>query len=161
FFVADEVLESEPIVCGNEVDARGRSAPARLEKIARTGEPVGELRGKLVTVPKPTNRITIATVPLGPSNWEVSNLISALANIPWLRDQLCGRQHRVLVNDVEKPASPIVAIRFARESGGEIESEAVDVHLRYPISEAIQDDLENLGMPRIDGVPAPCEVTVL
>ena len=65
---------------------------------------------------------------------KVAHLVAALAQIPRLGDQLDLREHRVLVDDVEEGAQPIHVVQFARQRAGQIEAEAVDVHLRAPSS---------------------------
>jgi hypothetical protein len=46
------------------------------------------------------------------------------------------RNDGVLVNDVEESAQLVHVVEGAGEGGGEIEAEAIDVHLLDPVSQA-------------------------
>src|SRR6516225_9915107 len=95
--VADEVLESEPIVCGDEIDTRVRTPAVVLVEIAAAGEAVGEVR-QLAFVPLPVaaHRITIFAIPLRPQHREIAHLISPVTDVPWFCNELDLRNNRVL-----------------------------------------------------------------
>ena len=55
--VADEVAQREPVVGGDEVDARVRLAAGGFVQVARTGDPVGELAEAVCAPPAQTSRM--------------------------------------------------------------------------------------------------------
>ena len=61
---------------------------------------------------------------------EIADLVAALAQVPRLGDQLHLRDHGVLVDDVEKRAQPVHVVQLAGQGAGQVEAEAVDVHVR-------------------------------
>ena len=65
---------------------------------------------------------------------EIAHLVAALAQVPRLGDQLDLRDHRILVDDVEKRAQLVDFVQLAGQRAGQIEAEAVDVHVRAPSS---------------------------
>ena len=87
-----------------------------------------------VAPPVRAHRVAVAAVPFGPTRREAANLVAALAQVPWLGDQLHLSQHRVLAHDVKEAAARIEAIVFTRQRGSQVEAEAVDVQLRRPSS---------------------------
>ena len=64
------------------------------------------------------------------------------------------------MNDVEERREAIDIVQFARQGGGEIEAEAVDVHLGDPVAQAVHDELEHLRVADIEAVArcrcSPC-----
>ena len=79
------------------------TTPIVLIKIGTAGEPVSHLAdAALVALPKAPHRIAIFAVPFGPEHGKISDLIAAFAHVPRFRDQLHLREHRVLVNNLEK-----------------------------------------------------------
>ena len=92
-----------------------------------------ELRDRAaVALPEPPHRVAVLAVPLGPEHGEVADLVAARADVPRLGDQLHLREHRVLVDDVEERAELVDLVQLAGERAGQVEAEAVDVHLRAP-----------------------------
>ena len=104
--------------------------PSSPYEIARAGEAVAEIPELgPVADPEVADGVAIAPVPFAPQNGEVSDLVALGAEIPRLGDELHARQDRVLVNDVEERAQLVHVLEVARERRGEIEAEAVHVHL--------------------------------
>src|SRR4051794_32352533 len=63
-FVADQVVQGESIVAGDEVDARLGRAPGRLIQIAASGKPGGEVPYlSRIAPPKLPHGIAILVVP--------------------------------------------------------------------------------------------------
>ena len=52
-------------------------------------------------------------------------------------------------------------LRVAAEDRGEVEAQAVDVHLRHPEAQAVENQFADDGMVAIDGVAAAGEVEVI
>ena len=68
------------------------------------------------------------------SGREVADLVAALADVPRLGDQLHLADHRVLLDEVEEGGQPVDLVELARQRGGQVEAEPVDVHLLSPSS---------------------------
>ena len=70
-------------------------------------------------------------------------------------------EHRVLVDDVEEGRREVnVAAGSRARVGGEVEAEAVDVHLGHPVPEAVGHELQGLRVPQVERVAAAGEVHV-
>src|SRR6185437_11754457 len=111
--VADQVLQREAIMRGHKIYAGVGLAAAACIKVARSCNSISQLTNQAaITLPIRTHRVPIFIVPLRPANWEFSYLISALAQVPGLGNKLHLRQHRILMNDVEKRAQPVHLMQF-------------------------------------------------
>ena len=84
-----------------------------------------------------------AVVQLEPARREVADLIAARADVPRLGDQLDPAEHAVLPDRVEEAAVGIEAVLLAPERRGEVEAEAVDVHLLDPVAQRIGHQLQH------------------
>src|SRR5580704_3920135 len=147
---------------GNKVDA-GIGTPATVRvQIARTGNAISQVaQESSITLPIGTNCIPIAIVPFCPAHGEVSDLISSFAKVPGFGNQLDLREHRILMDDVEESSQAINLMKFAGESGGEVEAEAVHVHLKNPVAQTIHDQLQYTRMPHVQGVSGACVIPVI
>jgi hypothetical protein len=65
------------------------------------------------------------------------------------------------LNDVEERRQPIDVVELTRERGGEVEAEAVDVHLEHPVAEAVHDELQRPRMAHVQRVAGPGVVHVV
>ena len=65
------------------------------------------------------------------------------------------------MNDVEERAEPVDLVQLARERRGEVEAEAVDVHLRDPVAQAVHDQLQHARMQHVQRVAAAGVVHVV
>ena len=83
----------------------------------------------------------------------MAQAVAVGAQVPRLGDQLDAAEQRVLRHGGEKSA-------VAGERGGEVEAEAVDVHLASPITERVQGQLQGAWMGEFEGVAAAAEVFV-
>jgi hypothetical protein len=83
--VRDQIVQREPVVCRDEVDA-GRGPPtARFVEVRAPREAVRELAECAVDAsPVVANCVTIFSVPFGPEIGEVADLVAALAEVPGL-----------------------------------------------------------------------------
>ena len=87
FVIADQVVESETIVRGNEINAVIWTSPVVSIKIGATGESLAHLTDvALVAFPKTANRVAVFAVPFRPWRGEISHLITAVTHIPRLGD---------------------------------------------------------------------------
>ena len=58
-------------------------------------------------------RIAVPSVPLGPKDREIADLIAALAHVPRFGDNFTLRKDRVLVDDVEKGREAVDLVKLA------------------------------------------------
>src|SRR6185436_13280265 len=125
FVVADEVVQRESVVRGDEIDAC-RRAPA-LEQVARSRQPRRQLADD-AAVPLPVRAygVAILAVPFRPARGEISDLIAVLTEVPRLGDQLDVRELRILADAMKKTALLIDQAIGAAERRSEVETKAVD-----------------------------------
>ena len=151
--VRDEVAQREAVVGGDEVDARRRAAAVGLVEVGAAGEAVGELAERLVLAPPVVaDGVAVLAVPLRPQRREVADLVAALADVPRLGDQLHLADDRVLLDEVEERRQPVDLVELAGEGGGEVEAEAVDVHLGHPVAQAVHDQLQHVRVAHVEAV---------
>ena len=80
------------------------------------------------------------------------DLVAARAQVPGLGDQLHLVEHRILPAGVEEAAALVEAVGLAAQDGGEVEAEAVDVHLGDPVAQAVGHHLQHARMAQVHGV---------
>ena len=132
-----------------------------LIEVGAARQAIRDLAGStFVAFPKTSDFITVLPVPFRPQHRKISDLIPAFADIPWLGDQFHLRKDRVLVNDVEKCVQFVHALVIARQSGCEVKSETVHVHVVYPIAQTVHNELKRARMKQIEGVSGPGEIQV-
>src|SRR6266403_4517547 len=74
--VADQVLQSEAIMRGDEINAGIRFAPAARVKVAGAGEAVGEFADQAaIALPVGAHGIAVLIVPFGPAGGKFAHLI--------------------------------------------------------------------------------------
>src|SRR6185312_15555730 len=145
--VADEILEREAIVAGHEVDAGVRLTSIILVEVAGAAEAGGELVDQSpFALPEAPDAVAILAIPLGPEDRKIADLVAARADIPGFGDQLDLGDRRVLVDDVEKGAEAVDLVKLPGQRARQVETEAVDVHLRDPVAKAVHNKLENARM---------------
>ena len=159
--VADEVAQGEAVVGGHEVDAgEGRAALVRVE-VAGARQPRGELgQHAALGPPVVADAVAVLAVPLAPAGREVADLVAALTHVPRLGDQLDLVQDGVLLDEVEERREPVGPVVLPGEGDGEVEPEAVDVHLGHPVAEAVHHQLQRVGMVHVEAVAGTGEVEV-
>src|SRR6516165_3392655 len=146
----------------DEVDAGVRRATGLLVEVARAGQAGGKLGDRAaVPLPEPPDVVAILAVPLGPEHREGPYLITTRPYVPGLGNQLYLRENWILVNDVKEGAQAIDLVELSSQRAGKIEAEAVDMHLHYPVSQAVHDELQYLWMPHVEGVAAAREIHVI
>ena len=105
----------------------------RLSASYRSDEPVkraGELaEAARLAAPEVAHGVAVLAVPFRPQRREAADLVAALADVPGLGDQLDLADDRVLVDQVEERREPVDLVELAGQRGGQVEPEAVDVHL--------------------------------
>ena len=160
--VADEVVQGEAVMRGDEVDRGPGLAPALVEELGRGGEAGGEI-GQLVLAADPVfaDVVAVAVVPFRPARREAPDLIAAGAAVPGLGDELDLGEHRVLPAGIEEAAALVEAVVLAREDGAEVEAEAVDVHVLDPVAQAVGDHLQHARVRQVQRVPGAGVVDVV
>lgn len=87
--VADEVVQGEAVVRGDEIHAGGGSAAVVGEKVLAPRDAGGELaRDARVAPPETAHAVAEFSVQLGPVDREIADLITAVAEIPGFGDEL-------------------------------------------------------------------------
>src|SRR5439155_8238382 len=111
--VADQVMQREPVVARDEVDASVRPPAARLVQVARPGEPEGQL-GYLAGIasPEASDAVAVLIVPLGPPHREVPYLVSTWADVPGFGDELHLGEDGILLDDVEERPQPVHVVQL-------------------------------------------------
>ena len=154
--------EREPVVGGEEVDAGERAAAVFLVEVGRAGDAVGELAQALfLTAPEVAHAVAVLAVPLLPLGGEVADLVAALADVPRLGDQLDLADDRVLLDEIEERRQPIDVVQPAGQRRGEVEAEAVDVHLGHPVAQAVHHELQRVRVPHVQAVAGAGVVEVV
>jgi hypothetical protein len=160
--VGDQVLQGEAVVAGDEVDRGDRTPAVLLVEVAGSGQPGGELGdGRGLAAPEVADRVPVLPVPFAPQRREVADLIAAVAHIPRLGDQLDLGDHRILLDQVEERGQPVHLVELAGQGGGEIEPEAVHVHVEHPVAQRVHDHLKHVRVPHQQAVPGARGVHVV
>jgi len=105
-----------------------------------------------VALPISAHVVAILAIPFRPQDGEVADLVSTFAHVPGLGDQLHRGNDRVLMDAVEEAGEPAHVVKLPREGGGEIEAEAIDVHLADPVTEAVHQELKHPRMHHVQRV---------
>src|SRR5690554_6464272 len=105
FIIGNQVMQCEAVVGSNEVNAGRRSSVVAGIEVRAPGK----ARSKLTehtdgATPVVANTVAVFPVPFRPAGWKISNLITALAYVPQFSDEFYLRDHRILVDDIEKRA---------------------------------------------------------
>ena len=65
------------------------------------------------------------------------------------------------MDDVEKRRQPVDRVQFPRQRRGQVEAEAVHMHLQHPVTQAVHDQLEDLRVADVERVAATGEIHVM
>ena len=148
-------------MAGDEVDARARPPAGGLVEIRRPGQPGREFaEGRGLAPPVVTHSVAILPVPLGPQTREVADLVAALADVPRFGDELDLADHRILLHQIEERRQPVDVVELARQRGGQVEAESVDVHLQHPVPQRVHDQLQGVWHAGVEAVAGAGEVLV-
>ncbi|SAI94026.1 Uncharacterised protein [Enterobacter cloacae] len=83
------VAQRKTVVCRQQVNGGRRTFAVTLEEIAGAGKATGKLpQRQIARQPEAADGIAEVVVPLGKQRREIPHLITALSDIPGLRDQL-------------------------------------------------------------------------
>ena len=167
--VGDQVVQREAVVRGDEVDAGLRGAAVVVELLAGAGDLAGEGAPVLVRLqPEAAYRVTEAVVPFAPAGQVAAQLVAARSGIPGFGDELDAGQCRVLADGLEERgiAVEVAGIdgagqRHAAQHRGQVETEAVDVHLLHPVAQRIEDHLQRGVVAGVEAVAGTGVVAVV
>ena len=138
---------------GDEVDAVERAAAVVLVEVGGAGDPGRELgEGGRLAAPEVAHGVAVLAVPLRPQRREVAHLVAAGADVPRFGDQLHLADHRVLLHHLEEGGEPVHLVELAGQGGGQVEAEAVDVHLGHPVPQRIHDQLQRVRAAHVEAV---------
>ncbi len=151
--VGDQVAQGEAVVRGDEVDAGERPATGVLVEVGGAGESGGELTQRRLAAPEVAHGVAVGAVPLRPLGREVADLVATGTDVPRLGDQLHLADDRVLLHELEERGQPVDLVELARQRRGEVEAEAVDVHLGDPVAQRVHDQLQRVRVADVEGVP--------
>jgi len=87
FVVGDEIVDGEPVMGGDEIDAGPSLATAMVEAVAGGGEARGQSARRHLAAPEIAHGVAEFVVPLGPARREAADLVAARTAIPRLGDQ--------------------------------------------------------------------------
>ncbi len=153
--VGDQVGQREAIVRGHEIDARRGSPAIVLVEVGAAREAATEVVQHVrLATPHVAHRVPVATVPLGPVGRELAHLVATLTDVPGLRDELDRADDGVLLDDVEEGREAVHGMQLARQRRGQVEAEAIHVHLFDPVAQAVHDELEHVGLEHVERVAA-------
>jgi hypothetical protein len=68
---------------------------------------------------------------------------------------------RVLLDEIEEHRQLVDLVELAGQGGGEVEPEAVDVHLGHPVTEGVHDELEHVRATHEQAVARAGRVVVV
>jgi hypothetical protein len=161
--VGDEVLEGEPVVTGDEVEAVHRGAVPELVQVAGPGEPAGHVaEDSRDTGDEPAEGVPEPPVPLAPAGaGEVPDLVEA-RGVPGLGHHLGVGQG---LGQLDVPDHRRVhqwrAVLAPGQDRSLVEPEPVDVYVLHPVGEAVQDELVHDGVVAAQRVPTAGVVHVV
>ncbi len=98
----------------------------------------------MLAAPEVADRVAVLAVPLGPQRGEAADVVAALADVPGLGDELDLADDRVLLHEVEERRQPVDLVELAGQRAGQVEAEAVDVHLGDPVAQRVHDQLQHV-----------------
>ena len=159
--VADQVVQGEAVVAGDEVDAVRRAPAVALVQVGAPRQPGSQGGGGAVAAPEAAHVVAEAVVEFRPPvARELAHLVGA-GGVPRLGDDLGVAQHRILTDLFkDRRVGAQVAGAVAAEHRRQVESEAVDVHLHHPVVQAVDDHAPHHRVVAVQGVAAAGEIQV-
>ena len=153
FVIAYQVIQGKAVMSSDEINAGVRLAAVLLIKVTAAGNTEGEFRqGAFITFPEVTDGITVFTVPFRPKDGEFTYLVSSFSNIPGFRNELDIRNDGVLMNDIKEGGQPVYIMQFPGQCRGQVKTEAIYMHFRNPVAQAVHDELEYLRVASVKAV---------
>jgi hypothetical protein len=161
--VRDEVVEREPVVARDEVDAGERRSSGPLIQVGAARNARGDCADEPgVAAHEPADVVAEAAVPLRPASpRERAELVEA-PGIPGLGDEL--RVTELVRKLSQRHYGRVLhhgAVGRSRQHRSEVEPEAVDVVRVDPVAEAVEHQLRADRVVDVERVAAPGEVEQL
>src|SRR5262249_3672226 len=158
----DEIVQSEPIMAGDEIDALFGFAILMCIDVGTSREPTGHRADStVVALEKSSDIVTKPAVPFLPTvSDEISDLVKT-GRVPCLGDQLYVGENRIGLDVPENRRRLHRATALvARQDRCEIEAKPVDMHLAYPVAQAVEDQPSYDGFVGIERIAAACVVGI-
>ena len=161
--VADQVVQREAVVAGDEVDAGVRLAAAPLVQVAASRSGAWRTRWPCRRRPsrsggrcRGTCRSTRSTAPgsCPPGSRPAPTSHGSAISFT------CERTGSWWMMSKNAP-SLFDLVQLAGQRAGQVEAEAVDVHLRHPVAQAVHDELQHARVLHVERVAAAGEVHVV
>ena len=150
--VGNEVVERETVVGGDEVDARPRFSPTKIELVRRGAKTRRQRFRVPVAPPEVSHVIAKPVVPFRPAGGKAADLISARAAVPRLGDEFDISEHRILAHDLQEAAFGVEPVGLARKDRPQIEAESVDPRFGHPIAQTVRDHLDDARVAEVERV---------
>src|ERR1700709_1377522 len=136
FVVTEQIRQRKAVMHGDVIDAGAVRAAVMFEQMGGAGHAAGHFADQAAfAAPVAPHRAAIAVVPFRPLRRKGADLITAEAEIPRFGNQFYGSKHRILPNGGEERGVTIKTVGAARERGGEIEAEAIDMADFDPVAQ--------------------------
>ena len=124
-----------------------------LVEVGGAGDAGGEFaQGGRFAAPEVADGVAVLSVPFRPLRREVAHLVAAGANVPRLGDELDLGDDRVLLDEFEEGGELVHVVELAGQGGGEVEAEAVHVHLGDPVAQGVHEQLQGVGLADVERV---------
>src|SRR4028119_204161 len=91
----------------------------------------------MVAAPEAARVVAKSVVPLAPAAREITQLVAARRDVPWLGDELQLAELRVLVDSGDQRSLGVEAVCSTPQAGRKIEAEAVHSRLADPGAERV------------------------
>ena len=106
----------------------------------------------MLAAPEVADGVAVLAVPLRPLRREVADLVAARPDVPRFGDQLDLADRRILLHEFEKRRQPVDVVELAGQRRGQVEPEAVDVHLGDPVAQRVHDQLQRVRVADVEAV---------
>ena len=156
--VGDQVGQGEPVVHGDQVDRRGGPPAGAGEEVRGAGEPGGEVAEQRRVAPARSPAWCRGTCRSTPATGAgTAQLVAVrLARRPTARRSAWrGRPPGPGRPGRRRRDTWLEAAVLAAQRGGQVEAEAVDVHLGHPVAQGVHDQPQRSGSPALRVLPQP------
>ena len=156
-----QVLQREPVVRRNKVDAGGRVPVVVPIQVRTAGETFGEF-ARSSSAPA-SNRACSPGIcrSIPPSPAGIARSGNRLHDIPGLSDQLDLGDDRVLENELKKADSRLTSCSSRASAAARSNRNPSTCISRHPITKAVHDHSQHIGQPRVQRIPRTGKVKVV
>ena len=161
FVIAEQIGKRKTVMHRDVIDTGAGRAAVTVEQIGRAGHPARNVAYQTAfAAPIAPHRAAIAVIPFRPLRWVCADLIAAETEVPRLGHELHRAENRVLTDCGKEGGVAIETVRPARQRGGKVEAEAVDVADFDPVAQRIHHHLQHARMGEVDRAAAAGEIIV-